>query len=102
MRLPDLASIFTAEIWVIIKALKQIKDCVASRYIFVSPCFTIYEVGTSLDLDGDTKVCLFKLLPIKTLFYKDTPDTLTLWVMKKLDSAAKSALDLLLVKVGVP
>ena len=33
MRLPDSASIFTAEMWAIIKALEQIKDSVASKYI---------------------------------------------------------------------
>ena len=33
MRLPDSASIFTAEIWAIIKALEQIKYYVASKYI---------------------------------------------------------------------
>ena len=33
MRLPDSASIFTAEVWAIIKALEQIKDSIASNYI---------------------------------------------------------------------
>ena len=33
MRLPDLASVFTAEVWAIIKALEQMKDSIASRYI---------------------------------------------------------------------
>ena len=33
LRLPDSASMFTAEIWVIIKAMEQIKDSVASKYI---------------------------------------------------------------------
>ena len=61
MRLPDSASIFTAEVWAIIKALEQIKDSVASKYIiftltFMSPSFIVCEAGTSLDWDGDTKV----------------------------------------------
>ena len=41
MTLPDSASIFTAEVWVIIKALEQIKDSVASMYIIFTdslPC----------------------------------------------------------------
>ena len=64
-RLPDSASIFTADAWAIIIALEQIKDSIASKYIiftltFVSPCFAVYEAGSSLDRDGDTKVCLFK------------------------------------------
>ena len=55
LRLPDSASIFTAEICVIIKTLEQIKDSVASKYIiyfrltFLFPSFTIYEAGTFID-----------------------------------------------------
>ena len=33
MRLPDSASVFTADVWAIIKALEQIKDSNASKYI---------------------------------------------------------------------
>ena len=33
MRLLDSASVFTAEVWEIIKALEQIKDSIASKYI---------------------------------------------------------------------
>ena len=33
MRLPDSASVFTAEVWAIIKALEQIKISTASKYI---------------------------------------------------------------------
>ena len=33
MRLPDSASVFTAEVWAIIKALEQIKHSIASKYI---------------------------------------------------------------------
>ena len=33
MRLPDLTSIFTAEIWAIIKALEVIKNASASKFI---------------------------------------------------------------------
>ena len=62
----SMRSVFTAEIWAIIKALEQIKDSIASKYIvftdsfFVSPSFTSYEAGTSPDWNCDTKVCLFK------------------------------------------
>ena len=63
MRLPDSAFIFTAEIWTIIKALKEVTNSVSFKYIvftltFVSPSFTIYEAGTYLDWDGDMKVIL--------------------------------------------
>ena len=68
MRLPDSASIFIAQVWAIVKALEQIKDSFASKYIyyvykltFVSPDYTVYEAGTSLDWDTDTKVCRFNL-----------------------------------------
>ena len=33
MRLPDSASVFTGEVWAVIKALEQIKDSNASKYI---------------------------------------------------------------------
>ena len=60
MRLPDSASVFTAEVWAIIKALEQIKESFASYTLFLQTHFTSYEAGTSPDCDGDTKVCLFK------------------------------------------
>ena len=105
MKLPYLASIFTAEFWAIIKALEQIKDSVAFKYIrftptFVSPCFTAYEAGTYLHWDGDTKVCLYILL-IKTLFFVGYPAILALGAMKS-QTTGKTALDLPRVKVGVP
>ena len=58
--LPDLASIFSAKFWAIIKILEQIKDFVAPKYIiftlsFMSPGLTIYEAAASLDWVGDTK-----------------------------------------------
>ena len=63
MRLLDSASIFTAEIRAIIK---EIEHSVASNTLvlrthFRVSIFTIYEAGTFLDWDGDTKVCLLKL-----------------------------------------
>ena len=33
MRLPDSASVFIAEVWAIVKALEQIKDSIASKYM---------------------------------------------------------------------
>ena len=47
------------------------------RLTFVSPIFTIYEAGTSLDWDDDTKVCLFKCCQKKTV-----PSHIGLGVMK--------------------
>ena len=64
MRLPDSASIVTAENCALVKALEQIKDSIASKYMFrltfLSLSFTIYKAGTSLDWDDDTKAWLFK------------------------------------------
>ena len=43
MRLPDSASIFTAEVWAIIKALEQITDSVASKcIIFTDSLYTVF------------------------------------------------------------
>ena len=100
MRLPDSASIFSAEIWAIIKALEQIRDSVASKYIiftltFVSPSFKVYGMVI--------RKCFF-------YFYYANKDITFCWVPshvgikgnEKADSTAKSALELPRVKVGVP
>ena len=52
MILPDSVSIFTAEIWVIIKPVGEIKNYFASKYIV----FTDSLSWTSFEWDGDTKV----------------------------------------------
>ena len=89
MRLPDSAFIFTAEIWPIIKALEQINDSVASKYMILTDslsclqAFTVYEGGTYLDWDGDTKVCVLELLLIKTLLFYEYPAILALGAMKR-------------------
>ena len=48
----------------------------------MSPSFTIYEAGTFVDWDGDSKRCLFFILPKKTLFCVGYPAILALGVMK--------------------
>ena len=40
----------------------------------LSPNFTVCEAGTSLDWDGDTKVCHFTFCRIKTVLYIGTRD----------------------------
>ena len=58
----------------------------------MSPSFTSYEAGKSPDLDGDTKVCLYKFCWV--------PSHYGIEGNKKADFA-KSALDLPRTKVGV-
>ena len=58
MRLPDSASIFTADIWAIVKALEEIKYSVASKYIVFTDSLTCLQALQYIDWDGDTKVCL--------------------------------------------
>ena len=44
MRLPDSASVFTAEVWAIIKALEQIKNSIASKYIVLQTHFRVSKL----------------------------------------------------------
>ena len=66
MRLPDSASIFTSDVCVINKALEEIKDSVASKYIIITDSLSCLQslhylkLEHSLDWDGDMKVRLFK------------------------------------------
>ena len=105
MRLPDSASIFTAEIWTIITALEKKCICIQIyifyRLTFVSPTFVTYEAGTSLNWDGDTKV-VFLNIANKDIIFGWLPSHVGIKVNKKADSAAKSALDLPHAQVGVP
>ena len=68
----------------------------------MSSVCTIYESGTSLNWDGDTKVCPFYMLPIKTLFFCWVPSLIAIRGNEKAGSVAKSTLDVPCVKVYVP
>ena len=50
MRLPDSASIFTAEIWAIIKALEEKKYSVASKYIVFTESLSCLQALQSMKL----------------------------------------------------
>ena len=44
MRLPDSASIFTAEIWAVIKALECFENSVATKYIVLQTHFRVSKL----------------------------------------------------------
>ena len=66
MRLPDSASIFKSRNMGSHYSPGRNKKCICIqiynfyRLTFMSPSFVIYEARTSLNWDGNTKVCLFK------------------------------------------
>ena len=65
MRLPDSAFVFTAEVWEIIKALKQIKDSIASKYIVFTASLSCLQALHHMKLDHPLigmviRKCLFK------------------------------------------
>ena len=63
-------------------SLRQNGYC-GNYVLFVSPCFTICEAGTSLDWDDDPKVGIFLKLQIQTLFFVGYPVVLALGVIKR-------------------
>ena len=65
MRLPDSASVFTAEVWAIIKALKQIKISTASKYIVFTDSRSCLQALHHMKLEHPLigmviRKCLFK------------------------------------------
>ena len=62
MRIPDSASIFMAEVWAIVKALEEIKDSVASKYIIFTDSLSCLQVLQYMKLEHALfeMVCLFK------------------------------------------
>ena len=51
MRLPDSASVFTADVWAIIKALEQIKDFNASKYIVLTDSLFKHHLNCKEELN---------------------------------------------------
>ena len=51
MKLPDSASVFTAEVWAIIKALEQIKDSNASKYIVFTDSLFKHHLNCKVELN---------------------------------------------------
>ena len=103
MKLPDLASISTAEIWAIIKALEQIKNYVASKHIVFTLTFTYlnYVWSWNIPWSGWWYESVFFYFAIKDIIFCWVPSHIIIGCNKKADSAAKSALELPRAKVGV-
>ena len=107
MRLPDSASVFTAEVWTIIKALEQIKNSNASKYIVFTDSLSCLQALHHMKLEHPLigmviRKCLFLNIAKKDIVFCWIPSHTGIKGNEKADSAAKSALDLPRAKVGVP
>ena len=107
MRLPDSASVFTAEVWAIIKALEQIKDSIASKYIVFTDSLSCLQALQHMKLEHPLigmviRKCVFLNIAKKDIVFCWLHSHTGIKGNEKADSAAKSALDLPHAKVGVP
>ena len=94
MRLPDSASVFTAEVW-------------ASKYIVFTDSFSCLQALHHMKLEHPLigmviRKCLFLNIAKKDIVLCWVPSHTGIKGNEKADSAAKSALDLPRAKVGVP
>ena len=106
MRLPDSASIFTAEIWAIIKAVDEIKYSVASKYIVFTDSFSCLQALQSMKLEHPLiemviRKCVFLNFAKKDIILCWVPSRIGIRGNERTDSTALSALDLPHAKVGV-
>ena len=102
MILPDSASIFTAEIWTIIKALEKIKHSIASKYIIFTDSLSCLQALLYMNLEHPLigmviRKCVFLTFGNKDIIFS--------WVFlvictEKADFAAKSTQELHRVEVG--
>ena len=107
IRLPDSASVFTAEVWAIIKALEQIKDYIASKYIVFTDSLSCLQALQHMKLEHPLngmviRKCVLLNIAKKDIVFCWIPSHTGIKGNEKADSAAKSALDLPRAKVGVP
>ena len=107
MRLPDSASVFTAEVWAIIKALEQIKISSASKYIVFTDSLSCLQALHHMKLEHPLigmviRKCVFLNIAKKDIVFCWVPSHTGIRGNEKADSAAKSGLDLPRDKVGVP
>ena len=107
MRLPDSASVFTAEVWVIIKALEQIKDSIASKHFVFTDSLSCLQALQHMKLEHPLIGMVIRKSVVLNIAKKDivlcwVPSHTGIKGNEKADFAAKSALDLPRTKVGVP
>ena len=107
MRLPDSASVFTAEVWAIIKALEQIKDSIASKYIVFTDSLSCLQALHHMKLEHPLigmviRKCVFLNFAKQDIVFCWVPSHNGITGNEKADFAAKSALDLPCTMVGVP
>ena len=107
MRLPDSASVFTAEVWAIIKALEQIKDYIASKYIVFTDSLSCLQALQHMKLEHPLigmviRKCVFLNISKKDIVFCWVRSYIAIKGNEKADSAVKSALDLPRTMVGVP
>ena len=107
MRLPDSASIFTAEIWAIITALEEIKNASESKFIIFTDSLSCLQALLYMKLEHPLigmaiRKCVFLNIANKDIILCWVPSHVGIRGNEKADSAAKSALDLPHAQVGVP
>ena len=107
MIFPDSASVLTAEVWAIIKALEQVKDYIASKYIVFTDSLSCLQALHHMKLEHPMigmviRMCFFLNFAKKDIVFCWVPSHNGIKGNEKADFAAKSALDLPRAKVGVP
>ena len=88
MRLPDSASVFTAEVWAIIKALEQIKDSSASKYIVFTDSLSCLQALHHMKLEHPhtgmvIRKCVFLNFAKKDIVFCWVPSHMALRAMKR-------------------
>ena len=107
MRLPDSASILTAEIWAIITALEEIKNASESKFIIFTDSLSCLQALLYMKLEHPLigmaiRKCVFLNIANKDIIFCWVPSHVGIRGNEKADSAAKSALDLPHAQVGIP
>ena len=100
-------TVFTAEVWAIIKALEQIKNSIASKYIVFTDSLSCLQALHHMKLEHPLigmviRKCVFLNIAKNDIVLCWVPSHTGIKGNENADSAAKSALDLPRAKVGVP